>query len=337
MSKIKVNILYPTGAPGGHGVATAFEEMVAGLTKRDDVELLINSWQKADITHAHSPDPASILKLLRTPKSYRVISGHLTRGSMVGSVARWLVPLEFWYYKNIFYPLAGHIVAVSATTAENLKKEMKLKSPITVIENSIDSKTLSTTKTQKTSLRKELKLSDQDFIVVGAGQIQPRKRFDDFLAAAKALPDFKFIWVGGIPFKTVAADNAKMQQLIKSASSNTIITDVIPLELARKYIRASDVFFHPATQETFGIAVIEGAAAGLPVVVRDIKDYDHTFGEYILKSKPEEFIKNLRDLRQDPTLYRKYHQKSAQIAQKYDNSTAAEKLVSLYRNILNQS
>ena len=333
MKKLKVNILYPINAPGGHGVETAFKEMVNCLSVRDDVEVMINSWQPADIIHAHSPDPMSMIKLLRH-RGKRVISGHITKGSMVGSMVSWLIPLEFWYFKR-YYHLAEAMVAVSATTRENLISEMKIKVPIEVIENSIDTKIMSTTSAQKKAFRAELKLKDDDFIIIGNGQIQPRKKFDDFIDTARRLPKFKFIWVGGIPFKGVAADEAKMRKLINSAPKNVFVTNVVPLETARKYMRCADVCFHPAIQETFGISILEGAASGLPVLLRDIPDYDHTFASNTIKSKPANYVANLMKLYSDNNFYNKYRAESAKIAKRYDNSAAADRLVKFYKTILN--
>ena len=339
MKKLKVNILYPLWATGkrggGHGVETAFREMVNGLSARDDVTVVINSWKPADIIHDHSIDPPSVLKLLLHRSKKNVVSGHLTRGSMVGSVSNWIVPFLFWYYKRI-YRTADAMVAVSATTRENLISEMKIKVPIEVIENSIDTKVMATTDKQKAEFRQELGYKDRDFIIVSNGQVQPRKKFDEFVRVAKELPDFKFIWVGGIPFKGVAADQSELIKMINNPPKNLFVTNVIPLDMARKYMRMSDVYFHPAVQETFGIAIIEGAAAGLPVVLRDIPDYDHTFRPNAIMSDSADFAKNLKKLADDKKFYVKFRAEAFKMAKRYDNSTAAEKLVKFYRSILIQ-
>lgn len=334
MKKLKVNLLYPTKAPGGHGVETAFREMVNGLSQRDDVEVMINSWQSSDIIHLHGSDPISVFKLWRH-KGKRIVSGHLTRGSMIGSLSNWVVPFLFWYYKRI-YKMAEAMVAVSATTRENLIKEFDIKVPIAVIENSIDTKIMATTLKQKEDFRRELNYKNEDFIIVSNGQIQPRKKFDEFVRVARLLPEYKFIWVGGIPFKGVAADEGKLEKLVKNSPENLHITNVIPLEDARKYMRMSDVYFHPAIQETFGIAIVEAAAVGLPVVLRDIVDYDHTFRPNAIMSKPEDFVKNIKKLATDKKFYTSMRAESIKLASRYDNSTAAEKLVKFYHQVLSE-
>ncbi|MDA6307916.1 glycosyltransferase, partial [Escherichia coli] len=49
-------------------------------------------------------------------------------------------------------------------------------------------------------LRTELGISDNQFIVVGAGQVQKRKGIDDFIRLAEELPQITFIWAGGFSF-----------------------------------------------------------------------------------------------------------------------------------------
>ena len=49
-------------------------------------------------------------------------------------------------------------------------------------------------------LRAELGVNDNQFIVVGAGQVQKRKGIDDFIRLAEELPQITFIWAGGFSF-----------------------------------------------------------------------------------------------------------------------------------------
>ena len=53
----------------------------------------------------------------------------------------------------------------------------------------------STSTREVARLRTELGLSDNQFIVVGAGQVQKRKGIDDFIRLAEELPHITFIWL----------------------------------------------------------------------------------------------------------------------------------------------
>ncbi len=145
------------------------------------------------------------------------------------------------------------------------------------------------------------------------------------------MPEVKFTWVGGIPFKSLAAEHGKMLDAIENAPANVHFTDLINREKVKKYMQTADVFFMPSDQETFGLAIVEGAAVGLPVLLRDIPDYDHTFRQWAVMSREEDFAKNIVKLRDDREFYETMKAKSAQLAQRFDSSTIIDQLVALYK------
>ena len=61
-------------------------------------------------------------------------------------------------------------------------------------------------------LRTELGLSDNQFIVVGAGQVQKRKGIDDFIRLAEELPQITFIWAGGFSFGGMTDGYERLQE-----------------------------------------------------------------------------------------------------------------------------
>ena len=146
-----------------------------------------------------------------------------------------------------------------------------------VLYNTINMSRYKHSVAEKKSARKKLGLKDDDFVVMGNGQVQPRKRLDILIKAAKEMPDVKFFWVGGIPFKNLGADYNAMQDMIKNAPNNLTVTGVIPLESVRDYYVAADVFVLPAMQENHPMCVLEAAGAGLPIILRDIPQYNDTF------------------------------------------------------------
>ena len=105
---------------------------------------------------------------------------------------------------------------------------------------------------------------------------------------------------------------------------------------ARRYMIAGDLMFMPSEQETFGLAIIEGAAAGMPVIVRDIPDYDATFGNLVTRSTDDKFINQIRRFMVDNDLYARGQQKSAKLAHKYDSATISKKLLKVYQLAIDQ-
>lgn len=317
----------------GHGVHTAFVETVRGLKKHQDVTLLTNSTEPADIRHIHTVGTYALRQLLFM-SGKKVVSAHLVPDSLVGSLrgARLWKGLATLYFR-FFYNHADAVIAVSDETKTALE-HMGVKTPITVIYNMIDTELYAATAAERQAARKALGYSPKYWVVVGNGQVQPRKRVDTFLHLAKQLPETKFVWVGGIPFKGAAANYEKMKKLMRSAPKNVHFTGVIPLDEVKKYFHAANVFIMPSDQETFGLAIIEAAASGLPLVLRDIHDYDHTFRADALMGTDSNFAELLEQLRNDPKLYAVMVQKARELACRYDCNTITEQLLALYRSLL---
>lgn len=335
MSKLRVvQISESEFSVKGHGVHTAFVETRRGLEKLADVDVAHNSFRAADVRHIHTVGPYSLVQLLRS--GTKVISGHVVPASFVGS----LVGTKYWLwfaeaYLRWFYNRAAVVVAVSDATKDELRA-IGVTSRIEVVHNMIDSSQYKTTPAKKRQARKKLGIPADAVVVTSNGQVQPRKRVDTFLKIARELPDMSFIWIGGMPFGKVAADSAKMQREIDSAPENVHFTGVVPLEEVRDYFAASDVFVSTSDQETFGIAIVEAAASGLPVVLRDIRDYDHTFRPDAVMCREEEFVEAIKKLSSDKKYYARMQGRALQMADRYDSEVVARKLVDIYRSSMSE-
>ena len=101
-------------------------------------------------------------------------------------------------------------------------------------------------------------------------------------------------------------------------------------------MKSGDLMLMPSSQETFGLAIIEGAACGMPVIVRNIHDYDATFGDLVIRSSEDNFAKLIDQYTVDSDLYTKGQQKSKQLAEKYDSKTISKQLINLYHQKINK-
>lgn len=319
----------------GHGVHTAFVEMRDSLRRLPEaVDVVTNAKGKYDIVHVHTPGLYSLRRLLRSGRK-RVISAHVVPDSFVGSLkaAKVWAPLAKWWLR-LLYNRADLVFAVSEYTKQELQK-LGVKRRIEVLYNTIDTTKYANSPAQKQAARKALGIKQDAFVVVGSGQVQPRKRVDVLVSLARQFPDIQCIWVGGVPFGAVAAENRAMQRMMKHSLRNMTFTDVIPLEKVADYYRAADVFMLPSEQETFGLVVVEAAAAGLPVILRDIHDYDDTFrGHALLAKADEDFGRLVQQLRNDPVMYRRAQSGSKGIAARFDSKAGAERLMGFYRELL---
>jgi glycosyltransferase involved in cell wall biosynthesis len=101
-------------------------------------------------------------------------------------------------------------------------------------------------------------------IVLAVGHSYPRKNLSSLLhawpAVAQQRPDARLVIVGHGP------EQEKLHYLALGQSTVNLLGHVTFEELQELYARAQ-VLCHPSLQENFGIAVVEGLASGLGVVV----------------------------------------------------------------------
>lgn len=317
----------------GHGVHTAFVEMTNSLRQQEDITVVTNRRDKADIRHIHTVGPYALFHLLAL-SGKKVVSAHIIPESLVGSLfgARYWLPLARWYLRW-FYNRADLVIAVSKATADQLMA-MGVRTKIAVVDNTIDTARYVPLTSAKQTARAELGIERKAWVVVSNGQVQPRKRVDTFIRLARDLPDMKFVWVGGIPFKHTAASYQQMKHIIDRAPDNVVFSGVIPLDSVKQYFWAADVFIMPSDQETFGLAIVEAAASGLPVLLRDIHDYDHTFRPNALMCDEDTFSEGLIKLRDEPEYYREMVRQAKLLAARYDSRAGAQKLAALYHSLL---
>ncbi|GAA5166269.1 glycosyltransferase [Ornithinimicrobium tianjinense] len=322
----------------GHGVHTAYVELATALERRDDVSVVRGRYgERVDcgVYHLHTLGTRVWRKLL-DPRAPTVVSAHVVPDSLVGSLrgARWWRPAARLYMRW-FYRRADTVLAVSGTVARALESELGVDPDrIEVLYNTIDMAAYRTTTQDRIAARRELGFRDDAFVVLGVGQVQPRKRVDLVDRLAREHPEMTFVWVGGIPFKHLGADYGAMRSLMDDAPDNLVFTDMLPHPEVRRYLQAADVFCLPAEQENHPMCILEAAGVGLPVVARDIPEYDDTFGDDVLRCRDETFGEALVHLREDETAYRTWAERSRRIADRFDSAAAAERLVGIYRELV---
>ncbi|MGB8944501.1 MAG: glycosyltransferase, partial [Streptomyces sp.] len=159
-------------------------------------------------------------------------------------------------------------VAVSPSVAERLGRWGVPRQRIHVVPNGIDVERFRFDPRSRIAARRQLGLPDQAFVVGGVGRLAPGKHFDVLLHALAALPqDVRVLLVGGGP------DEARL----RATAAQLGVTDRVLFAGERPHLSeegadlpallaAMDVLASPSPEEAFGLAVVEGLAAGLPVL-----------------------------------------------------------------------
>lgn len=157
---------------------------------------------------------------------------------------------------------ANKIIAVSGAVRDEMLKLGYSEDKVEVVYSGIqDEKAAGYAENARSSIRKE----DQ---IIAVGRLSKEKGFEDLIevigAIAPVLPEGKLKIAGDGPMRDVLVD--KIKKLGHSGRVELLgyVDDIGPLLLE------SSIMAAPSLHESFGLAIVEGMAAGLPIVASRI-------------------------------------------------------------------
>ncbi|MFD7906308.1 glycosyltransferase [Kitasatospora sp. NPDC059747] len=233
-------------------------------------------------------DLGALPRLVRLVRSgrYDLVHTHLYRAQLYGRLAarlagvRAVVSTEHSLHAGVIegrpvtrgvkglYLVAERLgtttVAVSRQVAQTLHAWGVPPARVELIPNGIDAARFrrpdGERATARRRLRAELGLPEGSWVVGGIGRLVPGKRFGVLLEALAELdPDARLVLIGEGPeraaLERMAAELGVRERLVLTGER-----DDVP-----ELLTALDVLAAPSTEETFGLGVLEGLAAGLPV------------------------------------------------------------------------
>jgi glycosyltransferase involved in cell wall biosynthesis len=151
-------------------------------------------------------------------------------------------------------------IAVSETVAGRLRAWGVPAARITVIPNGIDAAEFRYDPGLRRSTRARLGIAPDAVVVGGVGRLEPAKRFDRLIRAVRALPGVTLLLAGD------GSARAGLERTAAAAGIGDRVVFAGAVGHARGVLCAMDVFASPSDQETFGLAVLEALACGLPAV-----------------------------------------------------------------------
>jgi len=171
-------------------------------------------------------------------------------------------------------------------------------------------------------------------IVVTIGRFTPEKKYEDILEIASKTPKIKYVIIGSVSNKL----NKQYFNKIRSMASrlklkNVFLMPNLPFEDKLKVLSRAKVYLHTMVNEHFGIAIVEGMAAGLVPVVHmsggaweDILDGKQGVHGYAFRNLDEaaEYIENLVS---DESLRREIVLNNSEYVWKFSSETFREKIV----------
>ncbi len=317
----------------GEGVNTAFLNCVELLREDPDLEVVINNEGVGDIMHSHTYGPYYFLRGLRY-RQRKILTVHVIPDSIKGSIpaAKILMPLVRWYFKKVF-SYADVCIAISPMV-EQVIKDLGAKTTILRLDNPI----LLDTWKRNPELRKKgralLGLQENDFCVLGVGQLEGRKGCEDFIEIGKKVPGAEFRWIGGRPFGILTEGILRLNRQIASAPSNIKFSGLFPFPDMACIYAAADLFIFPSYQENCPLAPMEAAASGMPVIYRNILEYSLLYkNNYLKANNNDEFVEQVKNLMDDKEAYEDGLKISKTLISQFSKHEIKKQLIQLYSDL----
>lgn len=174
---------------------------------------------------------------------------------------------------EIIYNAAFRIISVSDYITNCVKAINSKDSKCITIHNGIDLNTFNKEHYTKKNIRSSLNLSDNDFVLVFCGRINPEKGILDLIEALlllKTYKNIKLLVIGGSFFGNANSDD-EFIRILKTKSipikNRILFTGFIPYEQIPEYLSIADVAVIPSIwNDPFPTTVLEAQAMGLPII-----------------------------------------------------------------------
>jgi len=318
----------------GTGVHTAFIDHIQLLKEKNDIEVVVNGKGTGDICHGHTYGLYYLWKA-RHYKGRRVFTAHVIPDSIKGSLPQWKIFMPFVRLGlKTVYSYSDVCIAISPMV-EKAIIETGAKTRIVRIYNPVHIDIWKRTEEKRKKGRQTLGLSENEFVVLGVGQVEGRKGVEDFLDVSDAFPGIKFVWAGGRPFKGLTEGIIRINERLKKTGKNFINAGQVKLEQMPDIYAAADLMLFPSYQENCPLAPIEASACGMPVIFRDIEEYKSLYeNPYLKAGNTAEFISLTRKMIEDKQFYDEGLKISEQLVKQFDKEIIREKLINVYKSLL---
>ncbi len=199
----------------------------------------------------------------------------------------------------------------------------------------------------RNKVRKKYGVDKNDILILSVGRNHPKKNYETLIRSGVHLKEynlhnFKIVCIGNNCSKL--ADQVSKLEL----SNHVILIDgmskpnksniLLPVDELIEIYKSADIFAFPSIIETFGIAIVEAMAAGLPVIVgdsegcRDIVEHGK-WGMMFNPNCPKELAKKIINVISDTKLQDSMIKKSYKRAQDFSWDNIAQKYVDIYEEV----
>ena len=292
--------------------------------------------QDYQILQVNSQFPKDLIVINRAKKQGKkiIIYSHVTSEDFRETFffSNLLSPIiRIWL--NYFYSKADLLICPTTYTKSLIENYPRLKNkPIRVVSNGVDVNKWINNKVLGDKFKKDYNLKKP--VVLSVGLVFPRKGIIDFIRVARDVPKAHFLWVGQY-LKNMVKSKGITNEL-KNKPENFMFTGFID-NLIEAY-SAGDIFFFPSYEENEGIVVLEAAAMGKAIIVRDIpvfRSYLKDGLNCLMAKDNEEFVKKINLLLNDSKLRKKISYNARKVASTKSLEKIGKELKNIYIDLVN--
>lgn len=294
----------------------------------------------------------SVFRLARLMRegTYDVVHLHLYRACLYGRIAarlagipivvttehsigetqiegrRKTLPVRLLYLAT--EPLSDATVAVSPKVRKLLVAWGVQEAKIRIIPNGLDPERLVFDPVARKILRKGFAIPDDSFVLGSVGRLHAPKRYDRLIKAATPL-------LKGGAWLLLVGDGPERPRLIRLAQEARIARRMIlagERDDVPRLLSAMDLFVSPSEEETFGLAILEAAAAGLRVVTADCPALDEVNLNGVHRVPAD--VSNLRRALLEEAALDPASRHTRKLPKCYDIRTVAASVDDLYESLL---
>lgn len=185
----------------------------------------------------------------------------------------------------------------------------------------------------KAEARAEIGLEPEARIISTVGRLSKQKGQVVLLEALQNVPDVQLFLIGDGELKK------EIQETITTfgLSERVFLVGEIPGEKVATYLRASDIFAFPSRWETFGLAVIEAAASGVPLVSSDLDVLKEVLSledctpaaRMVAVDDPKAWARALNEVLNDGDLRRTLAERSIAVSRRHSLESHVDNIIEL--------
>lgn len=248
-----------------------------------------------------------------------------------------------------YFPKAQALTAISESVAEEYRAIGVSEPTIRYIPNGVDLTRFSET-TDRAVTREQFGLDANAFLFLAVGRNHPKKNYAALIQAAVALKA-----QSDTPFQVVIVGRGveELDGLVQSVEAPVrLIPEIGDVRTAGRVpdmpgnnlvalYQAADAFAFPSKMETFGIAIVEAMAAGLPVLVGDAPGCRDIVrgGEHGLMARPDDvetIAAQMRVLLDDDAARSDWTRRAVARAKDFSWDSVVERYLDLYEELISR-